>query len=407
MKRRLKDILKKIIYIIGSLLIRKVKKKYCIEKINSILFIALFFRGDVLFYTPVLRILKLIYPNSKLDVWVKSRSKEVLENNPDVNKIIIFDDIKTAEYGESNRKFNFFGKIKLFRELKKNHYDLIVDYTGFYTSAIYSLFLKPKISIGRNNQGFGFCYNNYVDIDIHNTSGNLIIKYIDIIKNGLLITEHEFDSIIKYLEPRPIINININDEIIVKNELSSRGYNFEEPLVCLHLTAGWDAKRWELDNYIELVRKLLMDFKYQVIIIGDSTDEIEFYKLVDKLKDKIPENELNKIFVSLSFIQSACVVKYSDVFIGSDSAPLHIAGAVGTPSIGLFGPTNPLFSNPIREKHIVLYKELICSAAKDKQYCTRNAGKNCSTIDCLKMITVEEVLFNINYLLNTYKKHSI
>ncbi|MEZ4690875.1 MAG: hypothetical protein R3A12_12105 [Ignavibacteria bacterium] len=61
---------------------------------------SLYFRGDVLFCTASIKMLKRIYPDAEIDVLVKSRSAEILEGNPDVNRLIVFNDIKTADYND-------------------------------------------------------------------------------------------------------------------------------------------------------------------------------------------------------------------------------------------------------------------------------------------------------------------
>ena len=104
---------------------------------------------------------------------------------------------------------------------------------------------------------------------------------------------------------------------------------------------------------------------------------------------------------------SAAVISGSVLFIGNDSVGLQIAGAFDIPSIALFGPTNPEFSNPTGENHKVLYKKLFCSASESEQYCTRNAGKTCPDIHCMKSIQVSEVLAKTNSLLKNNSKKSL
>lgn len=84
-------------------------------------------------------------------------------------------------------------------------------------------------------------------------------------------------------------------------------------------------------------------------------------------------------------------MRISDLFIGSDSGPLYIAEAVGTKTISLFGPTNPLFSAPRGKEHTCIYNKLFCSAEDNEQNCILIAGLNCKTIDCMKMIKPDDV----------------
>src|SRR4030095_2068878 len=131
--------------------------------------------------------------------------------------------------------------------------------------------------------------------------------------------------------------------------------------------------------------------------IGADSDLKKLEEINSYLDGK--EFDLKTRFLPLQFIQSAELIRRADLFIGSDSAPLHTAGAVGTPSIGIFGPTNPEFSRPLGAQHKIIYHRLFCYSSADTQYCTRNAGFTCPTIDCMKMITSNEIITMIENLL--------
>lgn len=400
----IKSFLKKIIYQTGSFFIKiSPIPKSEIRFIKKILIISLHYRGDLLFCTPIFEILKKIFTDSDIDVWCKSRASEVLVNNPNINKILIFNDIRTSEY-EGKVKLSLKNKYKFLKELRAKKYDLIIDCTGLYKTALFTLLSKPKYSIGRNIQGFGFCYNKYIEYDFFKNPGKLIDKYTNILKAGLSFDDNEWESVAGDIPIKAYIYPNHQNSITVENELRKREYDFNKPLICIHLTSGWEAKRWSLKNFEKLIDLLIKDLNYEVAIIGDSGDLKEYEQIKASLRNNIYEKKLNNLFFHLTLINTTALIKRADVFIGSDSVPLHIAGAVDTPSIGLFGPTNPEFSNPSGEKHIVLYKELFCSAGINDQYCTRNAGKTCKTLDCMKLITVVEVVDCIIILLKNYRK---
>jgi lipopolysaccharide heptosyltransferase II len=388
-----KEKIKSIIFKTGGFFLRKKNKlPYDAKKI---LIISLLFRGDILFQTPVFRYIKTFYPDSKLDVWIKSRAYEILENNTDIDSLIVFDDIKLTEY-EDNLKFNLKGKIKLLKSLRKNNYDIILDLTGIFDTAFFTLFARPKYSTGINAQGFGFCYDHFINYNTATIPGKLINKYLEIIRKA-------FPSDIK-IEPKPILHIGEKIKKNIDKLFEQRGISSDKPLISLHVTAGWKEKRWDLVNFIQLTKELILKFDYNVIIVGDNKDKFEVEKIIASLKNRIEYNKLKNLFISSKFIETAEIIRRSDVFIGNDSAPLHLAGAVTTPSIGLFGPTNPAFSNPSGDQHVILYNKIHCSARPDKQYCTLDAGRRCKTIECMKLIKVNDVLESVNFLLSKYSK---
>ncbi|MBL8016232.1 MAG: glycosyltransferase family 9 protein, partial [Ignavibacteria bacterium] len=140
-----------------------------------------------------------------------------------------------------------------------------------------------------------------------------------------------------------------------------------------------EAKKWEASNYVELIKSLGANFR--IFMIGGKEDSAN--------ADFISKNFERYVFSVtglLTMSESAELIRRADLFIGADSGPLYLAEAVGTPTLSLFGPTNPLFSAPRGAKHEYMYESLFCSAPVDKQNCKLLAGLNCRTLDCMKML---------------------
>ncbi|MEO8209067.1 MAG: glycosyltransferase family 9 protein [bacterium] len=391
----MKTLIQNIISTVGNIIFFFNKKEIKKEQIKKILIISLYFRGDVLFNTPAIKMLQQIFPDALIDVLVKSRSKEVLEENPYINKLIEFNDIKTADYNDS-KKIKMKEKLQLIKKIRNENYDLCIDFTGKYSTALISLLCGAEYTTGLNYNGFGFCYSSFPNVDTQNSKGHLSEKYLDVVKEGLKINSKEWSEYKKNFNDRCEIYITDEEMRSAIEPLNELNISREKPLICIHVTAGWKAKEWSEDNFTLLIKKLVSS-GYSIILIGSEEDKEINYMILDKTGPG-----LRKHFLNLPLKVNAAVIKLSDVFIGSDSIGLHLAGAVGTPSIGLFGPTNPSFSNPTGDKHLVIYNKLYCSAADNKQYCTRDAGKSCPTVDCMKLIQHEEIFGRIEFLINKY-----
>jgi ADP-heptose:LPS heptosyltransferase len=380
---------------LGNLLLHFNKKNIDRREIRKILIMSLYFRGDVLFCTAAVKLLRNIFPDAIIEILVKSRSREVLEGNPSIDRIIVFDDIKTADYNDSSG-LRIKEKYRLLKTIREQEYDLCIDFTGKYSTALFALLGGFKYSFGINYNGFGFCYSKFVNINTQNTKGLLSDKYSNILKEGLQISEAEWAELSKDINGGCEIYLSSDDIETAANALSSLNLNPDKPLICIQVTAGWKAKEWSEDKYSDLIKKFIRSGCSYVLIGSEEDKEINF-KILDSVSPDLREH-----YLSLPLKVNAAVIKLSDLFIGSDSIGLHLAGAVETASIGLFGPTNPAFSNPAGESHIVIYRKLFCSAAEDSQYCTRNAGKTCPSIDCLKSITPDEVMQSAEFLLGKY-----
>lgn len=354
------------------------KKNIAPKEVKKILFISLYFNGDILFQSPLFETVRKIYPESELHIWTKKRAQGAIEGYPYFKKNHIFDEIRTRRFDE-DVKFDLLKKIYFFKTLKKENYDVIFDVTGLFWTAFAVFYSKPKYSVGFNYQGFDFIYN-FASQAV--TNGHLIERHLNLITNNIVFSKFYNDSAINH---QPKFYIPAASKDTIDKILLSLNINEYFKKIVIHTTAGWDSKKWDLNNFITLIQKLPAE--YAVILIGGKID-IENADLIKK-------NVCRKIFNftgRFSLTETAEVIRRSDIYVGADSGPLYIAQTVGIKTISLFGPTNPIFSAPIGSTHKYIYHELFCSAPKDEQNCKLIAGLNCRTIDCMKLIKPDEVL---------------
>lgn len=387
---RLKKIIKRLLnFLTGRKLFRK--KTPGLNSIHKILVISLYFKGDFLFHTAFLVALKALLPDSKIDLWLKTRLAEIAEKDPTFNNILIFDDIKTADYREKS-KVNIPGKLRFLKQLRKNKYDFIVDLTGKYSTGLFTLLAFPKYSAGINYNFFGFCYDKFAELNTSTEEGHLIDKYLSLIPKVLNPDIDKWNELRKTIQTKPYLYIDNEIKEFITLKLKDLNINPVKPFITLHATSGWSAKEIDCKVFAELIR-YFNSKQLDYIFIGDNGDKKKLEVIKSYLNDQ--DFDFNKNFLQLHFMQSVELIRRSSLFIGSDSAPLHAAGAVGTASIGIFGPTNPEFSKPVGKQHQVLYHKLYCSAAEDRQYCTRNGGFTCATVDCMAMINSNEIIYMI------------
>jgi ADP-heptose:LPS heptosyltransferase len=147
----------------------------------------------------------------------------------------------------------------------------------------------------------------------------------------------------------------------------------------------WETKLWPQKNLARLCEELgLRDIR--VVITGTAQDLLYSDMLVNSLKGAKIINACGKTSVN----ELAALIKKCSVFISADSSPLHIASAMGTPFIALFGPTDARRHLPPSKNCIVIDKQLDCSPC----YKTK-----CRSRRCMAQIAPEEVLAAIDKLL--------
>ncbi len=395
--KKIRNILISLFKKIDSRLIFLRKKEINQKNVNTILVNSLYFIGDTIFHTPVFESLRLKFPDAKIDLWTKSRNLDIVKDNPVFNEIILFDNIKTADYNEINQ-LDLVKKIIFLKKIRKKKYDLYIDLTGKYSTALIALLGNFRYSAGINYHGFGFCYNKYYDLNTSNKPGHLIDKYLSVVQNIFSINEQDWNKLKTKVHNRPYIYPSELEKQDFELFLVQNQYLKDKPLILIHISAGWKAKELSEEKIAGLSGLIISSGKYNLFLIGSENDRS---KLKDMQKSFPEKNiELEKYFLSRPLMFIVELIRYADVLVGADSAPLHIAGAINTPTVALFGPTNPEFSKPRGEFHEVIYNRLSCSASDDEQFCTRDAGKSCATLDCMNAISTQVIYNKIEYLIS-------
>lgn len=362
------------------------------EDIKKILVISLYFAGDMLFHTAAIEALRILFPNAKIDILTKSRSAILLKNDIRFNEIIAYDGIKTSDYRheEDINKTEF---EEFFKKLNSNNYSVILDLTGKKETAKLVKKISSQYTIGLNYDYYGYCYDKFVYSDTASEKGHLISKYLNVVIRGFNVDDNKWETIKNNVKIKPYLttdNYAVNEalNILQQNGLVQKKY------ISVHLTSGWPAKELPVETFSELFSKLASK-GIPVLVVGDDKDKQRFNEVTGNINDKLN----NYKFVNSDFNITAELIKNSELFIGSDSAPLHIAAAFEVPAIAIFGPTNPGFSAPLHDKTKIIYHQLFCSAAEDRQYCTRNGGFTCPRYDCMLSITADEIMTEIEKFL--------
>lgn len=343
------------------------------NEVKKILFVSLNFNGDILFGSTLFSLVRAIYPEAEFHIWIKSRAKHMMSGYPYFSKVVVFNDIRTRKYDEEINP-SVSEKLNFFKELRKEKYDLAFDITGLFWTAFALFYSGVKYKSGYNFQGFGFFYN-FETPAVQN--GHLIDKHLSLVLENPAFRNELPAQIDRFKVPSFQIESETGKKI--DQLLAENNVNKEEQIIILHTTAGWEAKKWDVSNFVELSKILSTDFK--IFIVGGKEDSAN--------AEFITKNTGQNVFSvtgCLTISESAELIKRADLFIGADSGPLYLAEAVGTPTLSLFGPTNPLFSAPRGRNHEYVYESLFCSAPVDKQNCKLLAGLNCRTLDCMKML---------------------
>ena len=153
------------------------------------------------------------------------------------------------------------------------------------------------------------------------------------------------------------------------------------PYAAIVLGTSWETKNWHFEGYDNLVRRILADGNLNVVLVGDSTQ----LALATDIAAKFKETDLINLVGSTSLLELAAVLKAATVGIGPDSGPGHLAAAVETPFVTIFGPTSPQRTAPFGYEDLVVTSEMNCAPCYKKRCPERHQ-------ECMYIINAEMVM---------------
>jgi len=353
-------------------IIRKKPKSMDKSKVKKILLIRLFGFGNLLLALPSFKKIKELYPNAAITLLTVSNNKGLLEEVNFIDEIVYFN-VKNL----SSFTFSFLNK---FFYLRKKKFDMILDYDIFARiSAIFSYFLGAKYSIGFAIplQMRGPLYTKKID---YNNDQHISLTFYDIA------------AALGAKKPKEINLIKIpaskDDRLFVKKFLKKNNISKSEKLVGIHVGSGSNfiTRRWPEANFAKVAGHLIKKYKCRILFTGTKSE----FPLIKKTIGFMKHKNKTLILGKSSLRQLALIIERCSLFISTDTGPLHISSAMGTPSISFYGPNTPVLYGPLgNKKSIFFYEKVKCSPCISN-YNAKTA--RCNNPICLKRVTAERVI---------------
>lgn len=328
--------------------------------------------GDVVMASFLPRALKSLYPDSYISILVKEYCQDIFKHNPYADELVIFNPPWLGDL--LNKRFTWGQTKVLIKKLKIFKYDLAVVVNSDWRKASLAKMagIPSRIGAGKKKSSLFLT----MSVPYHqDPTKHVVQENLDLLK-ALGYNKNEI-SLEVFLDKD---TLNWAEGILKKNNLGQG-----ETLVGIHPGAGHPARIWPAENYIKLVDALEKDPKVKVMVVGYHSDLV-----IKEIKDKL--NKYKVIFLlNNSVLQMAALFKQCACVIAQDSGPMHLATAVGTKTIAIFGPSNPKKFGPYGSGHIVIKKEMPCSPC--------GSDPDCKKLDCLKNISVNDVLERVKGVL--------
>ena len=312
--------------------------------------------GDIIDALPTVGAIRMRYPAARLSWLVKSEWAPVLKGHPFIDEVIAV-------------PFAWRAIPRLIQAVRRRPFDLVVDLQGLLRSALLGAATGAPARIGfaAAREGAPRFYTDQVAVP-----------------EGTLHAVDRYREVARALgcdASRIDFGIAISEDAAagVNRLLAEAGLSPSDPYMVIHPTARWESKKWLPARFTELADWLILEKKIPIVFVGSKGEREEVERIVQKMK----QPAIN-VAGKTTLPELAELIRGAQRFICNDSGPMHLAAAVGTPVVALFGPTDPRKIGPYGAGHKVIRKEVSCAGCR-RNRCVRDN-------ECMRAISVEEVL---------------
>jgi heptosyltransferase-1 len=316
--------------------------------------------GDVIHAMPFLDNLKMIYPDSHISWIISKNLKGIIEGHNLIDEIIIFDKDRWQDIDnivDTVREVPYFVK-----KLKKQYFDIVIDLQGLLRTGIITHFARSPVKIGFDDarEGSRYFYDKRIKTD---GMTHAVDRYLEAARYLA-----EKVSVSECLKNRPVrFPLPVDSEAAkrVKNMVSeSNGYVLIAP------SARWESKTWPPSFFGAIISQLPVDF----VIAGSASDRNNAQEVIASSHKKVVD-----LTGKTNLKELVALISRAQVLVCNDSGPMHIASALGTPVVALFGATAPEKTGPygwdIPDSRCHVFKADISCSPCFKKTCSH---KNCT-----------------------------
>lgn len=331
---------------------------------QRILIVRLSSLGDILHVVPALQSLRSAFPEAQIDWLVEKRMQFLLAAIPGISGVLALDTQSLRLKPASPAAWKEL--LGLMRRIRATHYDLALDFQGLIKTALLTRLSRAGTTIGYGK-------DLVRERPAHRLYDRTIGKpsqEISIIRLHLLLAQAagghpgSLQGTLKASQEdwRTI-------EARLKVEQLSR-------YIIINPGGGWPTKRWKPAKYGALTARIQRELKLRVIVTTAPGEE-NLYREICQICPEFPP-----LHFPVPFLQLIPLCLNALLFVGGDTGPFHLACALGTPVVGIFGPTSPVRNGPVSEQDETVVHVLECS------FCY---GRSCPTQNECMDISVEEV----------------
>jgi len=315
--------------------------------------------GDIVHAMPTLAALRVGFPHTEVTWLVKRQWAPLVEVIRGVDQVCV------VETGLSG----WLGRV---RELRAARFDLVIDLQGLFRSGAMAWLTGSgrRIGFADAREGSPLFYTRRVKVP--GAPMHAVDRYLLLAE--ALGAARPAQPLFEFVD-RP------EDRQAVETILAKAGTAASLPWIAINASARWETKRWPPQHFAEAADQLAHALALPIVFIGGQAERQESLAVLALMRTKAVDLT-GQTPVGLL----PCLLRQAAVLITNDSGPMHIAAAVGTPVVALFGPTDPRRTGPYGSGHLVLTHAVECSPCFSRD-CTRAVR-----LECLTAVRPEQVV---------------
>jgi lipopolysaccharide heptosyltransferase II len=339
----------------------------------SILIVLMGALGDIARGLCLVSHIKSRFPLSSITWLVEPKWREIVSQHPQIDNILIFDRPRWKK-----------GIWDLYHRLSTARFDCVLDLQRHFKSGLFSLFTRAPNRVGFHPRD--------------TKEGNWLFNTHHLQKQG-----NELPKISHYLkfaealgiEPPARLDFGLS-HLTIQNVNPDQASLLDQRYWVVILGSTWVTKEWFAEKYASLIHELLLRTDMQIVLV----DAKSKYDLACSLERDINNSRLLNLVGQTSVVELTALLQGAQGAVGPDCGAGHIASAVHTPYVSLFGPTSHERTAPFQSEHLVVTADVACAPCYKK----RCPGKN---NECMRAIGVSRVMDKIFQVINENTKRHV
>jgi len=302
--------------------------------VPRILIVRLSAIGDVVRVVPALHSLRRKYPNAQIDWAVEGKSADIVEGHPSIDRTLVFE--RPPEFIGAFRAF-----LRFCAQVRRNRYDIVLDFHGIFKTGLIT-------GWSRAEQRYGFARPRARELSALFTNHRVQLpsQNLNRVEENLLLCD-PLSPRRGPLDATVFVPPEIQEEI---DEYFESTFDGGKRVAAMHVPVDRPEKQWPIEHFAALADLLLADGRFEVLLTwgpGQFHAVEEMLRRTRRNPIVAPETPRLKHY--------AWIVHRSDLYVGGDTGPMHVATAMGTPVVAIFGGTDPKKHAPYQRPCEILY----------------------------------------------------